>query len=331
MKKRIKQTHIGILTGGLLLSLSVLITGASVISYQDAMEQLQINDPVYAVNNGDFAYTPLTMPDETVDLSALDNGIAPASVQAVPTEFTITGEVTAEKTQLVSYMLNSIDYLQKISVDFLRGMRPEEPLVRAVCESDLDTGYALQTSYSADNSLMTQICSNGEDILTVYYNNQQYAIDENEAWSRKDDIAIPLEERMSTMSDGIPNYTYRRNITNCHLASYTIFPQELTFSYLKDFSTWDIVGNETYLDRTCVVVYGIPCDYIMEKHVLDTFTMYIDSETGVLMRLIGTLDGESRDMVKVLSCDFDACSVDADTYSSLLKTVASLDYTEIDQ
>ena len=60
--------------------------------------------------------------------------------------------------------------------------------------------------------------------------------------------------------------------------------------------------------------------------MLDTFTMYIDSKTGVLMRMIGTWNGETRDMIKVLSCDFDACSVNEDTYASLLETAIALDY-----
>ena len=86
-------------------------------------------------------------------------------------------------------------------------------------------------------------------------------------------------------------------MTNCPLASYCVFPQELAYSYLKDFDKWDIVDdNMVFLGRECVKIMGTPSPYIAEKHGIDNFTMVVDSSTCILLDFQGTLGGVFHDL-----------------------------------
>jgi len=122
-------------------------------------------------------------------------------------------------------------------------------------------------------------------------------------YTRSDTPYIPLDSRITTAEDGIPTYTYRRNITNCPLASYSVVPQEIAFSYLEDFDKWDITDdNVTFLGRSCVKISGTPSPYIAAKHNIDRFTMVVDSATGILLDFSGTLGETVSRYMTVTEC-----------------------------
>ena len=126
----------------------------------------------------------------------------------------------------------------------------------------------------------------------------------------------------------MPCYYYRKNITNCSYASYSIFPQEFTFSYLKDFALWDITDDTAdYLGRKCVKIEGVPSSYIAEKHNIDNFTMIVDSQTGILMQFTGTKDGEVSRYMKITDISLESNSsikhFNANEYSSFVEVKES--------
>lgn len=118
-----------------------------------------------------------------------------------------------------------------------------------------------------------------------YYNGYGPA---ESAFSRKNDLQISDSQRHIVDSEGIDVWNYRPNLTNVPHASTCLSPQEMIFGFLHDFDNWSIVGNEEYIGRECVVINGVLTgNYSAKLNVVD-FTLYIDKETGVLLRYVGT-------------------------------------------
>ena len=180
--------------------------------------------------------------------------------------------------------------------------------LKVVCELDLDSGKAYQASY-INNELTQEYFSDGETVSELNHKRKYYDTDYCEAFARKDSEAIPLSKRITISSDGLPSYNYRRNVTNCTLSSYTLFPQELAFSYLADFTRWDIVEEGTFLGRSCVVIEGNNSPYITDKHGTSTFRLTVDKETGIVLMLIGEKGGKQMKMIEVTALEFDISSV----------------------
>lgn len=227
---------------------------------------------------------------------------------------------TDPKTTIYSKMLNSIDNFDSIHIVFKPSMLFKTYDVEI--ELDLVSGQAYEADYS-NGVLMYEYMSDGERVAEI--NHSQKSCDENycEALTRADAEPIALDDRVTIADDGLPCYHYRRNVTNCPLASYTVFPQELTFSYLADFTRWEIKREDKYLDRDAVIITGVVSPYISEKHELDSFVLTVDKETGVILRLEGELDGETKTMIEVSEIEFGIDSI----YQGALEQIKDADYT----
>lgn len=195
------------------------------------------------------------------------------------------------KTDIYNKMLNTVDYLGRVSAVAVTNMNGGNERI-ITYHFDVDAVCSYQ-SVSEDNRVISETFSNISNGMTaVYHAEKMYVENYQPVYSKKDTPYIPLNERITVEEDGIPCYYYRRNITNCPLASYSLVPQEITFSYLKDFELWTIENESSaYLERPCVVICGKPSPYIGAKHSIDSFEMIVDRETGVLLRFAGTNQG----------------------------------------
>lgn len=208
------------------------------------------------------------------------------------------------KTSIYNKMLNSVDYLNEIDLTLETSMLGDKKAIISY-QTNVDEGYAYE-SVIEDGVLTSETYSNpNSEYLTFVDNisrtyNQQYW----GSFKRSDSPYIPLSKRIYTEDDGIPCYVYRRNITNCPLASYSLVPQEITFSYLKDFDNWKIGGEIEYLGRKCIVIAGKTSPYISNKHSSNEFTMYVDADTGILMKFEGTQNGKVANYITVTDCVF---------------------------
>lgn len=233
------------------------------------------------------------------DLSNLDTTIEDESIDGVSGE-----KFEDSKADIFNKMLNTIDNFDYLCLEMETSMLNSEKtvvefqinIVKGISyESVTENGYVSSETYSSDGN-MIYVDNIGKTYIERYL----------PTYTRSDTPYIKLKERITTGEDGIPCYHYRRNITNCPLASYSIVPQELTFSYLKDFGKWNITDdNFEYLGRNCTVIKGKTASYIEEKQGSDEFTMVVDSETGILLKLEGTKSGNVVYYTTVTSCNFE--------------------------
>ena len=237
----------------------------------------------------------------------------------------VTGENFKDpKTNIYNKMLNTIDFFNtaELSVDI--HMAEGEDL-KVDYYTDIDASSAYQAIY--DHGVLTSetYCSPNSEFLILVDNkrktyNQYYL----KVYNRSDSPYIPLEKRIifdDVTGDGLPIYTYRRNITNCTLASYCLFPEGFTYSYLADFERWEIENdNVNYLDRKCIKIVGKPNPYTGDKHNNDNFVMLVDEQTGIIMKFEGYKNGELTRYQTVTKCLIDEQPIikkfDLDNYNS---------------
>lgn len=234
---------------------------------------------------------------------------------------TINESFSDSKTNIYNKMLNTIDYFNEIDLTLETSMLGDKKTIISY-KTNIDEGYAYETVLE-DGILKSETYSNpNSEYLTFVDNviktyNQQYL----GSFKRSDSPYIALAKRIYDEDDGIPCYVYRRNITNCPLASYSLVPQEITFSYLKDFDNWEIEGEIEYSGRKCIIIDGKTSPYISNKHSSDEFMMYVDTETGILMKFEGLKNEKVTNYITVTDCVFGKSRTtikqfDANQYSS---------------
>jgi hypothetical protein len=209
------------------------------------------------------------------------------------------------KTVLFSGMLNTIDRFDRLSMSSETNMIGVS-VKRIEYQIDLIGSLSYQ-SVSEDGNTISETFSNGETgMVFVDHSAKLYVKNYLPVYKKEDAPYIPLSERITLTDDGIPTYMYRNNITNCPFASYNVFPQEIAFSYLKEYDDWEIVDTGVvYLGRKCIELKGTPSPYTASKQGIDSFRMTVDEETGILLKFEGTKNSEAVKYMVVSAIDFE--------------------------
>ena len=222
----------------------------------------------------------------------------------------VTGENFKDpKTNIYNKMLNTIDFFNTAELSADIHMSEDENLT-VDYYTDIDASLAYQATYESGILTFESFCNPKNDFLIHVDNKRKtYNRYDLKVYKRSDSPYIPLEERLivdNATGDGLPGYRYRINATNCSLASYTILPEGLTYSYLADFERWEIEGDDIdYLDRKCIKIVGTPKPYTSEKHNNDSFVMLVDEQTGILLKFEGYKNGELTRYITVTKCLID--------------------------
>ena len=209
------------------------------------------------------------------------------------------------KKSIYNKMLNTIDYFNKIELKLDTNMLVDTPC-ELYCHTDIDGGVGYETIIQNGKNISEDYCE-GERIIEIdnvkKIRREEYFPD----YTRADSPYIPLEKRTYIEDDGYPAYRYRQNISRLPLSSFSVVPQEITFSYLADFDKWKITDNSIeYLGRKCIEIKGIPTDYSAEKQNCDAFSMLVDSDTGILMKFSATKNGKITNYSTVKEIEFDS-------------------------
>ena len=278
-------------------------------------------------NSTDVPTVPET--DSNTADTSVDVDIGKTTAAEISTEKAFPGElekISDPKAAIYNRMLNTIDYFNSLSAKMETSMLNNE-IATVEYNTNINSGESYQ-KVSVGEKTMTEAYGRNDSMINVNNTSGQYLVMRGQMFGRDDAPYIPLDKRIVTENDGMPCYYYRKNITNCSYASYSIFPQEFTFSYLKDFALWDITDDTAdYLGRKCVKIEGVPSSYIAEKHNIDNFTMIVDSQTGILMQFTGTKDGEVSRYMKITDISLESNSsikhFNANEYSSFVEVKES--------
>lgn len=180
--------------------------------------------------------------------------------------------------ELIHYkILNSIDYFKNVvgeleTTDVKYGNNGK---VVYVIDVESRRGYVHSISEGDDREI---ICDNGN----------QLQIDNVKKSYREFQLEVrPKDETLKKLK---PKNRYsekegymRRNDSEYILgADDSVFDQEFSSGELKDYSTWDIKGEENYLGRNCVVIEGDLGS--VGKSGDKTFRKLVDKDTGMILK-----------------------------------------------
>ncbi len=250
---------------------------------------------------------------ETKQIEEIDTQSTP-----VPTSF------SSVKEEIVYKMLNSMDYFTTAQVSFsalFPGFDIEEYYT---IETNLNTGISHQTksdnfsqSYASAANAVNAATSDVNEAYESYsdgvtvrsYNNLEktvQTIGTSEERRSLDEEWPDLEERYYIDENGDPNYCYRGNPTNASMAGECLLPQVSAFAYLMDEDLWEVTESLQYCGRDCYSVEGTVNDSYSAQIGAETFMMYVDKETGILLKL-------------------EACDANGDVVSSMVVSEISID------
>ena len=206
------------------------------------------------------------------------------------------GKTENAKSGLFYKTLNSIDYFDTVRVSF-EVLEPHMKEAKAVtAEVDFLTGESyesitpISSEPRANGTLPDMELYAGEGQITIYDNLDRtyfrrpaFARQSEEEELGKDALRVYIAP--ADQEDGTPTYVYRQDATNTTLSgSYCLFPQGLVFGCLTDFSLWEITGTSEFLGRNCVEIAGVAPASYTGKAGVETFTMCVDEETGILLK-----------------------------------------------
>lgn len=244
-----------------------------------------------------FSLPEKNMPDFTGSVPVSTQEKTVNGPSETDTAYTIITPIeTAANTETVQdeiyyKMLNSVDYFSTAKVSFSALFPGFETVQDYTIETDLNTGVAHQTcsdyflKTDKDISAVYETYSDGRTIRE--YDNAAYTSRFVSAAEERHSLAEEWgdSERYYIDENNESHYRYRSNPTNADMAGECLFPQVSAFAYLADKSLWDVSGVVTYCGRECYAVAGLVRESYAEQIGAETFTMYVDKETGILLML----------------------------------------------
>lgn len=265
----------------------------------------------YSDKSGENQETQIITPNISDDVSSSlkqEEESNKFEIVATPTSF------SSVQDEIIYKMLNSMDYFTTASVEFSAIFPGSDVEENYFIETNLNSGISHQIC--SDNYLQTRSADTNEAYETYsdgevvrQYNNLErtvqvlYGVEERETL---DEEWPDEKERYYIDENGEPHYRYRGNPTNAYMAGECLLPQVSAFAYLMDKSLWDVVDTIQYCSRECYSVEGIVNDSYSAQIGAETFMMYVDKETGILLKL-------------------EACDANGDVVSSMVVSEISID------
>ena len=291
----------------IVLVFALLISGISVYALSGSktvgQNQAEINTKVTETST-EIPAIPEKEPEEITESKA-ENQLVETAYPSQITKFAKDEELTQES--IYNRMLNSVDYFDTASVTFTYKSADDKQEHTIVIDTDLRTHKAFQSKTEAfwdPNESYEDHISDGSRVYW-YFNNSKTYMDFGPVQIRtaEEDEFLAQTTRHSIGQEdynyGADVWLHRADLTNASLSSYCLLPENYAFTYLTDFTKWGITGKKEYLGRNCIVIEGSVGTYA-EKFGNESFCMYIDEATGILLMLEGyDSDGEVMNFVHV--------------------------------
>lgn len=180
-------------------------------------------------------------------------------------------------------MLNTVDYFNSAEGSFVTNLID----MRSESEVNFITNISQEVSYESTGNIETFWRGNQ---VSTYNNMARTALKLNCGEYVNDETRLAGKNRIGIESDGSKSYYYRYNSTNLPYAKLALLPQEMTLGLLSDFTLWNVIGNEEYLGRKCVLISGVTTEEYCKRLNTVRFEMYVDESTGIILKYEGFSD-----------------------------------------
>lgn len=260
--------------------------------------------------------------------------------------FSEVKSITNVKENIYNSMLNSVDFYDAVKGSFTTTFIRAGEDVTVSYQVDIPAQVACESVKGSMENVQL-VCA--DEMMHTYDANKQtydkgYYSSQFDASSRASSLdynaCLPhaqkaaffdgekmVYDRVVDCGDGERGYYYRPDITNTAFANTCIFPQSLGMALLTDMDNWDVTGVEKYLGRQAVVLTGIITDEsYAQKISVDSFVMYVDMETGVLLDFKGYSEsGELTQSITTQSISFLSSGADNGVKAFAQQTLSAID------
>ena len=245
---------------------------------------------------GDLYFTPLPKSTETAADPLSDAPSVPE--QPLSSARTEAPEIADPKERILDRMINAPLYYDALKVTYRLEGTDGCTVTSAV---DLSAGTAYERLLRDNGAETLRLC---DGYIRLDVCPDQLIFGRPDA--RRGTLSrIDCADAFSVGEDGFPVYTLHPRVTNCSLPDYVVQPANFAVNELKDFTRWSAGEPVWYLGRLCDVASGTLDDYERQRRGSETFSMLIDRETGILMRL----SYGSRDAVAVTEITYDRAAM----------------------
>ncbi|MED2009641.1 hypothetical protein P4V39_16410 [Brevibacillus borstelensis] len=202
-------------------------------------------------------------------------------------------------------MLNAIDHYQSATGSYRAILTPIG--VDEIVDFEVYRGANPRSHVKVmDNKskVLKETAFDGNMFMSINHTNKTYL--QNKTATQQQTVALGQNSPRSYKNDqGELVFVKRQDPAFSGVANDVLFPQDYAFWLTPD--NHKVVGEEKLLNRTSIVIEGEHDDPILaEKHQSTHFKMWIDKETGVLLKLVETNSkDEVTNSIEVLSIEFD--------------------------
>lgn len=195
------------------------------------------------------------------------------------------------KEEIQNKMVNSIDYFNKAKGTYTFSSKTLDVVNNVDFQVELGDKSMSYTKLKVTDNFKEKIIErkyNGDEILYLDQINKKYKkfADGNKEGRNKDSKlkGTPAKERYIKENGKIVGVHHRKDPSFMTIASEVLFNQNIALGYLNDYSKWNIVDETNYLGFDAVVINGTLDDYYQVKHKAVTFTLWVDKNTGILLK-----------------------------------------------
>lgn len=205
-----------------------------------------------------------------------------------------------DSTSIKEKMLNAILYYEDVRGNF-KHITPSRNIVVEFEVKENKSPYS-NVKVKSKGQVIKESVADENAVVNIYpeekvYNKIQKApIDQNK-----------LNKRTLSMSDkdGKALIKIKPDPATAQDAQIVTYPQQVAHWLDDTKENYKIIGNESFLDRDATVIEGALLDELTEKFNADRFKMWVDTETGVLLKLITTNDdGRETSVIEVQEIEF---------------------------
>ncbi|MEJ8543779.1 hypothetical protein [Brevibacillus borstelensis] len=204
-----------------------------------------------------------------------------------------------------SKMLNAIDYYQSATGSYRAILTPIG--VDEIVDFEVYRGENPRSHVKVmDNKskVLKETAFDGKMFMSINHTNKTYL--QNKTATQQQTVALDQNTPRSYKNDqGELAFVKRQDPAFSGVANDVLFPQDYAFWLTPN--NHKVVGEEKLLNRATIVIEGEHDDPILaEKHQSTHFKMWVDKETGVLLKLVETNSkNEVTNSIEVLSIEFD--------------------------
>lgn len=209
-------------------------------------------------------------------------------------------------------MMNAVDNFKTIKGSYeivINHLKVDENLYFEVVEGNNVGSYVKVTNNRTKK--VTEHKFDGTNLISIV---NQKAVDKMSVKSIE--TGKPLGPRKTKTAKGEPVYINRVDPAFSGPAQDVILPQAYAFWLNDDTNNYQIIGEEDLLQRKVTVIEGVHDKEMAIKHNSTTFKLWVDNETGVLLKLIETNnEGEITNRIEATAIQFNG-EIDLDSSSA---------------